>query len=107
VADQVWSDYGNSTTVDEFQYGYDAAGNVLCRTNAVDSAMSEFYRYNDLGELTDFQRGASQAPVGQGANEEQYTSTRWATSLRSTTTARRRPGRPTSPTRSPTSPAAW
>jgi RHS repeat-associated protein len=76
VADQYWTSYGqnsgNAGTLDGYSYTYDADGNVLSRTNAVDSVMSEFYRYNSLDELTDFQRGASQAPVGSGANEQQY-----------------------------------
>ncbi len=59
-------------TLDEYQYAHDADGNVTSRINALDSVMSEFYRYNDLNELTDFQRGASQAPVGQGADEQQW-----------------------------------
>ena len=81
VSDQCWSMYGGSSAgslselgkLDEYQYGYDADSNVHSRINALDSVMSEFYQYNGLNELTDFQRGASEAPVGTAANEEQYT----------------------------------
>jgi RHS repeat-associated protein len=63
VADQVWSDYGNSTTADEFKYGYDMSGNVAWKENVVSGSqlspvhLDELYGYNALSELTDVNRG--------------------------------------------------
>jgi RHS repeat-associated protein len=63
VVDQVWSDYGNSTTADEFKYGYDMSGNVAWKENAVSGSQSspvhldELYTYNGLDELTGVNRG--------------------------------------------------
>jgi YD repeat-containing protein len=63
VVDQVWSDYGNSTTVDEFKYGYDMSGNVAWKENVVSRGQSspvdldELYTYNGLDELTALARG--------------------------------------------------
>ena len=39
------------------QYGYDDDGNVLYRQDNVNSAMSELYGYDNLGQLTSFERG--------------------------------------------------
>jgi RHS repeat-associated protein len=63
VVDQVWSDYGNSTTADEFKYGYDMSGNVAWKENVVSGSQSspvhldELYGYNALSELTGVNRG--------------------------------------------------
>jgi RHS repeat-associated protein len=63
VVDQVWSDYGNSTTVDEFKYGYDMSGNVAWKENVVSRGqpspvyLDELYTYNGLDELTALARG--------------------------------------------------
>src|SRR5580658_5934490 len=56
-----------ATSLDRFQYGYDADGNVLYQNNLEDSAYSELFQtsgglnsdaYNALNELTNFSRGA-------------------------------------------------
>jgi RHS repeat-associated protein len=63
VVDQVWSDYGSDTTVDEFQYGYDMSRNVAWKENVVSRGQSspvyldELYTYNGLDELTALARG--------------------------------------------------
>ena len=60
VVDQNWYDTTTSSSTDDFQYGYDADGNVLYQQNMVDSAFSELYTYNRLNELTSFQRRHAQ-----------------------------------------------
>jgi RHS repeat-associated protein len=55
VIDQYWTN--NGTTVDRYQYGYDADSNVLYRKNLVNTAMSELYQYDSLSQLTSFARG--------------------------------------------------
>jgi YD repeat-containing protein len=53
VVDQLWASYGqNPATLDEYTYTYDRAGNRTSRTNALDSALSETYGYNNADELT-------------------------------------------------------
>jgi RHS repeat-associated protein len=46
--------YVNSdhVTTDDFQYGYDADGNVLFKDNTVDPSLSELYSYDDLNRIT-------------------------------------------------------
>ena len=51
VLDQLWSNYGNSTTADHYTYTYDQAGNVHTRGNALDTALSETYTYDNLNQL--------------------------------------------------------
>jgi YD repeat-containing protein len=85
VLDQVWADYGSTPeTLDEYGYTYSRSGNRTARTNALRTAFSESYGYNGLDELTSSTR-----------NDGYDQST--------TTTAPRRRGRPTRPTRSPRS----
>ncbi len=57
VIDQFWIDASNSTTVDRYQYGYNQDGDVLYKQNLVNTAMSEVYTYDNLNQLTSFQRG--------------------------------------------------
>lgn len=63
VIDQYWTGPGSST-VDRFQYGYDANGNVLYKNNLINANFSELYHvngsgggYDSLNRLTAFQRG--------------------------------------------------
>ncbi len=63
VAVQDWYDTTTSSTVDYYQYGYDADGNVHYSDNLVDAVFSELYTYNNLNELTSFERGTLTSPV--------------------------------------------
>ncbi len=54
VVDQKWTtgtDGGSGTIKDEYTYTYDADGNVLSKTNTLDSDFSENYTYNQLSLL--------------------------------------------------------
>jgi RHS repeat-associated protein len=57
VIDQNWYNTSTSTSTDRFQYGYDRDGNVLWRNNLVNTAFGELYAYDNLNQLTSFQRG--------------------------------------------------
>ncbi len=60
VVDEKWTtgtDGGSGTVKDEYKYTYDADGNVLSKTNTLDSGFSENYTYNQLSELTAVSRG--------------------------------------------------
>ena len=58
VVEQNWYDpTSTSSSVFDVQYGYDDDGNVLYRQDNVNSAMSELYGYDNLGQLTSFERG--------------------------------------------------
>ncbi len=64
VIDQYWLNTGTSTATDRFQYGYDPDGNVLYKSNLVNTAFSELYHangssngYDGLNQLTSFARG--------------------------------------------------
>ena len=46
VQDQAWKHSGQTGPLDEYTYGYDAAGNRTSRTNAVDAVLSESYQYD-------------------------------------------------------------
>ncbi len=63
VAVQDWYDTTTSSTVDYYQYGYDADGNVHYSDNLVDAVFSELYTYNNLNELTSFERGTLTSPL--------------------------------------------
>ncbi len=63
VAVQDWYDTTTSSTVDYYQYGYDADGDVLYSDNLVDAVFSELYTYNNLNELTSFERGTLTSPL--------------------------------------------
>ena len=55
--DQNWYNTGTSSSVDEFQNGYDRDSNILYRQNAVDAVFSELNSYDSLNELASFARG--------------------------------------------------
>ena len=57
VVEQNWYDPTTTSSVFDVQYGYDADGNVLFRLDNVNTAMSELYGYDNLGQLTSFERG--------------------------------------------------
>jgi hypothetical protein len=55
VVDQRWIKSG--TALDRFQCGYDRDSNRLWRDNLVATAMGELYGYDNLNQLTSFDRG--------------------------------------------------
>ena len=57
VVDQNWYSPSTSSSVEDVQYGYDAAGNVLWRNDPVNLAFGELYTYDGLNQLATFQRG--------------------------------------------------
>jgi len=56
VVDQRWIN-GSGTAVDRYQYAYDADGNVNYRLNTLNTALSELYGYDGLGQVNSFARG--------------------------------------------------
>ena len=129
VVVQNWYDYGESTNVDQFTYGYDLAGNRLYRENTLTSGMDELYSYDAMNQLVNFQRGdlnvGKTAITGTIANEENFTldatgnwseyeqksparpcSTSRATTTRPTRRARSRPRPARTGTTRPTTPSA-
>jgi RHS repeat-associated protein len=80
LVDQNWYNTSTSTSTDEFQYGYDQDGNVLYKSNIVDSVFSELYHasgagngYDNLNQLTGFARGTLSASQ-QGGQLDTVTS---------------------------------
>ena len=57
VVDQRWIKTSSGTATDRFQYGYDRDGNRLWRDNLVNSAFGELYSYDNLNQITSFDRG--------------------------------------------------
>jgi len=62
VVDQVWQQYGDSPqTLDEYRYGYDAAGNRLWKENVVANGATqhfdETYAYDEVYRLIGMERG--------------------------------------------------
>jgi YD repeat-containing protein len=57
VIDQNWVNTTTGQSTDRFQMGYNQDGDVLYRQNLVDAVMSELYQYDNLHQLTSFQRG--------------------------------------------------
>ncbi len=64
VVDQNWQTTSTGTSIDRFQYGYDADGNVLYKLNVVSPSNSELYHangsangYDALNRLVAFSRG--------------------------------------------------
>jgi RHS repeat-associated protein len=55
VVDQRWRT--SSVEKDRYQYGYDRNGNRLYRDNLVNTAFGELYAYDNLNQLTSFDRG--------------------------------------------------
>ncbi len=77
VVDQNWYDTATSSSTDEFVYGYDADGNVLYRNNLVNTAFGELYSYDNLNQLTSFQRGTLNGTftglVGSASRSQSWT----------------------------------
>ncbi|MGN6366760.1 MAG: RHS repeat-associated core domain-containing protein [Phycisphaerae bacterium] len=59
VVDQRWIYTSSGTVADRYQYTYDADGNVVSKTNALNSSFSEAYAYDDLNQLANVTRGGS------------------------------------------------
>jgi RHS repeat-associated protein len=57
VVEQLWLNRNTGTVTDDFQYSYDAGGNVLSKNNLLSSAFNEQYSYDGLNQLTNFVRG--------------------------------------------------
>ena len=57
VVDHLWYDYGASADRDRFTYGYDRASSRSYRENTVASGKDEYYTYDDVNRLADFDRG--------------------------------------------------
>jgi RHS repeat-associated protein len=57
VVDQNWYNTTTKISTDRFQYGYNQDSDALYKQNLVDAAMSELYQYDNLHQLTNFQRG--------------------------------------------------
>jgi RHS repeat-associated protein len=57
VVDQRWVDGSSGTATDQFQYGYDRAGDRTYRDNLVNGAFGEVYTYDGLGQIASFTRG--------------------------------------------------
>jgi RHS repeat-associated protein len=57
VVDQNWYNTSTTSSTDDFQYGYDADGNVLYRNNTVNTAFGELYTYDGLNQISTFARG--------------------------------------------------
>jgi YD repeat-containing protein len=57
VIDQKWYDYGSSADVDRYKYGYDRVSNRTYRENTVTSNKDEFYAYDGIHRLKNFDRG--------------------------------------------------
>ncbi|MCA9163688.1 MAG: hypothetical protein KDA62_11935 [Planctomycetales bacterium] len=78
-----WHDYGSSTDVDRYKYGYDRASNRIWKENTVSKAqttpvyLDELYTYDGLHRLKTFDRGelnsAKTAITGTPAKEEDWT----------------------------------
>lgn len=57
VVDQRWLQSNSGVLKDRFQYGYDRDSNRLFGRNLVAASFSELYGYDDLNQLTNFERG--------------------------------------------------
>ena len=57
VVEQNWYNTSTSSSASDYQYGYDRDGNVLWRDDTVNAAFGELYGYDNLNQLTSFQRG--------------------------------------------------
>jgi RHS repeat-associated protein len=57
VVDQRWLTTATGTATDRFQYGYDRDSNRLYRDNLLNSLFGELYSYDNLGQITSFDRG--------------------------------------------------
>jgi hypothetical protein len=59
--DQNWYNTSTGQSTDEVQYGYDRDGNVVWRNEVTDAVFSELYQYDNLNQLTGYQRGTLNA----------------------------------------------
>jgi RHS repeat-associated protein len=59
VADMVWENYGNDSTLDGYQYTYNPQGDVATKHNLAPGApnLDEAYTYDQLDQLTSLTRG--------------------------------------------------
>jgi RHS repeat-associated protein len=57
VIDQKWYDYGSSADVDRYKYGYDRVSNRTYRENTITSNKDEFYTYDGIHRVKNFDRG--------------------------------------------------
>jgi RHS repeat-associated protein len=75
VIGQNWVN-GAGTSVERLQYGYDRDGNLLWRNNLVNTAYGELYGYDNLNQLTSFQRGTLNAThtglVGSASHSQSW-----------------------------------
>jgi RHS repeat-associated protein len=58
VVETRWVNPNTSTITDDFLYTYDRDGNVLTRTNALDTSLNEQYSYDGLNRLVSFTQGS-------------------------------------------------
>lgn len=57
VLDQTWSSYGLSPgVIDEYSYTYDRSSNRTSRVNALESALTQLYEFDDLNQLISAER---------------------------------------------------
>src|SRR5262249_24735767 len=77
VVDQRWLITSSGSAADRFQYGFDRDSNVLWRDNLVNSAFGELYSYDNLNQLTSFQRGTLNGShtglVGSASRSQSWT----------------------------------
>src|SRR5204863_8946170 len=77
VIDQDWVNAATGQSTDRLQYGHDRDGNVLYRQDLVDAVFSELYGYDNLNQLTSFQRGTLNAAhtglVGAATHSQGWT----------------------------------
>ncbi len=59
VLDVTWINDSTGTQLDRYQYVYDPDSEVVARNNDNDPSLNEAYQYNNLGELTSFQRASN------------------------------------------------
>ena len=72
IINQPWNNYGTSTMLDQYKYGYDLNSNRVWKANVVGTpvvtnGLDEFYTYDHLNRLTDMKRGtlnSSTTPTG-------------------------------------------
>ena len=102
VADQKWATSADAAAVDEYQYGYDDDGNMLYQENMVNSALSNLYTYDDLGQLLTYEQGTlnddNTAIVGTPAASQSFGLDALGNMTTVTTNGRRRLKRSTSRT---------
>ena len=77
VVDQKWYDYGASAVRDRYTYGHDRADNRLYRENTGPSGKDEYYTYDGMYQLKNFDRGdlnaGKTAISGTPAREQDFT----------------------------------